>query len=223
MKSMFPPFLCLLLLTGVGAEQQWFHVPAAEVEAYHRSVRDQAEQLSSRLDDWVGVDVEVPVAAVTLLRPNAMVSRRYMNIRTGRHAQLLLVQCRDARDMLGHYPPVCYVSQGWQLHRSASRDWRIDDVEVPGREYEFIKAGVGRSGRVIIYHVLILPDGTLARDMAGVRASASHYTRRYLGAGQLQIMLDANVPVDERDEIFKQFLHGYQSIMQVIRSGGSQS
>mgnify|MGYP007071125856 CR=1 FL=1 len=24
-----------------------------------------------------------------------------------------VVQCRDARDMGGHYPPICYPGQGW--------------------------------------------------------------------------------------------------------------
>ena len=31
------------------------------------------------------------------------------------NVSLLLVQVRDARDILGHYPPVCYPAQGWRV------------------------------------------------------------------------------------------------------------
>ena len=55
---------------------------------------------------------EVPPEAQELLRPNAIFSRRFQ--RPGEiGVHVLVVHCSDARDMIGHYPPICYPSSGW--------------------------------------------------------------------------------------------------------------
>src|SRR5262249_37434524 len=72
---------------------------------FHAKVRQLVAKIPNRIGHWEGIDGKVPAAAGKLLKPNAMFCRHYRNESTGRTATVLLVHCRDSRDMTGHYPP----------------------------------------------------------------------------------------------------------------------
>ena len=55
--------------------------------------------------------------------PTAVLSRRFVELGTGRHATLGVIHCGDVRDMNGHYPPSCYPSSGWHA-REGGHDSR---------------------------------------------------------------------------------------------------
>src|SRR5438477_7343006 len=108
-----PPVLSMGLLAGIVAEQAT-HLKPKDVEPYHDRARAAVDAVPYFIGNWTGKDDDIPAAAQKLLRPNAILSRTYSEIDTsslgGRHreASLLIVQCRDSRDMVGHFPPICY-------------------------------------------------------------------------------------------------------------------
>ena len=54
--------------------------------------------------DWLGVDLPVPQAAVTMLKPNVMLSRRYEDMKSGRRVTLLVSSVQGSSRYLGALP-----------------------------------------------------------------------------------------------------------------------
>ena len=114
------PLLCLALLGGIVAEDRT-HLKPADVEPYHAGAKAVHRSLArNRSRTAIGRpsdDRSLPPAAEQLLHPNCKIDRRYTSSSlssTGNPAQasLLIVQCKDSRDMPGHYPPICYPGAG---------------------------------------------------------------------------------------------------------------
>ena len=218
------PVIVVALLVGVAVDKVLFHLPEGDPEPYHAQIREVADKLPYQIGDWVGTDVDVPPAAVALLKPNVILNRRFKDVRTGQMVTFLLVQCGDARDLLGHYPPVCYRVNGWALQAKTPRDWQVDDVSIRGVEYEFSKSTFERSTRIIINNFMVLPDGIVARDMESVGAVAQDPRKKLFGAAQIQLLFGADIPVSERDEIFKMFMKANISVIKTIYAEvGSES
>jgi hypothetical protein len=119
---------CLLAATWV--YQRVVSGRAPDPEPYHASVRQAAASVPLRTGTWFATEEPVPPSAMALIKPNVILSRRYVDAISGQQAILLLVQCRDARDLLGHWPPVCYAGQGWVQELAAERQWQVDDLRI---------------------------------------------------------------------------------------------
>jgi hypothetical protein len=191
--------------------------PAAE--SYHARIAAAVAAIPHHFGTWVSQEVPVPEAAITILRPNVTISRRYTNVATGEVATLLLVQCRDARDLFGHYPPVCYVSHGFRTVESSAGDWRLDDTDIHGMVYTFASTRPQELTSMTVYDFMILPNGTTCRDMDGVYALARNSRRRMLGAAQLQILVSATMPHEQRDALFLTLVKANQPAINAILAG----
>src|SRR6478736_6072067 len=98
-----------LMLAAIGAHRLAVVHRPAEVAAHHRHIREVAASSSPRqFNGWIGEDVRVPSQAMSVLDPNVIISRRYVNVESGLSAGFLLVHCADAHDMAGHFPLRCY-------------------------------------------------------------------------------------------------------------------
>jgi hypothetical protein len=214
-----PPVLSLGLLAGLLADKAWYHTPTADSEPYHLQVAQLAAESPVHIDDWVGVDVPIPRAAFALLRPNVILSRRFETVGRGLSATFLLVHCRDARDMEGHYPPRCYPGQGWKQVAAEPMSWRVAGMDIPGTEYEFTTETFSRSGHLFIENFMVLPDGKLAPDIDGVVASAKDYRKKFFGAAQVQVVFDASVPPETRREVFETLVAAHAPLIEKIRTG----
>ena len=104
--------LTVVLLAGFGAYKRTYPQPA-DAEPYLERVRQAVGDVPASFDEWHSRPIEIPADALDMLKPNAVLSRRYTHRDTGRSVNLLIVHCRTARDLVGHYPPVCYPSIGW--------------------------------------------------------------------------------------------------------------
>src|SRR3954469_20179194 len=103
-----PAFLTVALLLGLTAETLSRPRPS-DAEPYHAQVKAAEAQITVP-DGWTFEDFRLPDGAIALLKPNASLYRVF---KSPRQFQFLFIQCRDARDMGGHYPPVCYPASGW--------------------------------------------------------------------------------------------------------------
>src|SRR4051812_11108984 len=96
------PWVCTFaLLCGIVGDRIRLDRNVVDAEAYHTRVRKVAANIPYHFGNWLGLDVPVPGSAVKLLKPNIIISRRFEEMRTGRQVTLLVVQCTDARDILG--------------------------------------------------------------------------------------------------------------------------
>lgn len=203
------PLLCLGVLGGIVAEDST-HLRPSDVEPYHAraraAIRGWPEVISD--GDWTtSLDESLPPSAEQLLHPNCEIDRRYSSgtlTINGRPVQtsLLIVQCKDSRDMAGHYPPNCYPAAGaTEIDRKPFRI-AVHGLVINGIEYEFLRKSVP-AFRQSVYDFFIVPGRGFVADMTGVRKAAGDYQRRYYGAAQFQVVMDADYPQELRENIFR--------------------
>lgn len=211
-----PALLALALLLAMLGHRSTYG-DADDAMPYHRAVKTAVEALPYTIDVWQGTETHVPQAALALIRPNAISSRRYVNQETGRAVDLLVVQCRDARDMAGHYPPVCYPAHGWRAVSSERDTWSVAGNDaLQGMVYQFDRPFTGNTAAVTVANLLVLPDGRLATDMKPVRDIAADYTRHIYGAAQVQIVFYEHVDDAERRRVVELFLEQVQPVIKSV-------
>jgi hypothetical protein len=206
------PLLCAGLLAGVMAEQSR-HVKAEDAEPYHARVRAAVESIPTTIGEWTLIKSEdVSAQAEKLLKPNVILSRRYADHRykdDAHNAQLLIVQCRDSRDMVGHYPENCYVSSGEVLEEQRRQTWTVNGLTIPCVEYVFSRTYRTKVYRNSVFHFIVVPGAGIVQDMDGLNAAAEDYQERYYGAAQVQVVMSADVfDRKEREQIFRAIIGG---------------
>lgn len=186
------PVLSLLLLIASPAVLARGHT---EMDLQHQAeIAGALGSVPLIIGSWAGSDVPVPTEAVQILRPNAILSRRYSRIGGPESVLLAIIHCGDVRDMLGHYPPICYPANGWTNDAEQSRVLRLEGHEGrrwPLRFYRFTRADRSAGQRVMcVLNAFILPDGRLATevDMLEERAVKKAMSRQ--GVAQLQFVFE---------------------------------
>ena len=219
-----PVALTLVLLGAAWAEKVTFHQAPEDATEYHARVKAAKDQFPYNIGPWLGTNTEseVPEGAVKLLRTPVIVSRRYQNVRTGKTASLLIVHCRDARDLIGHYPPICYPSQGWTKAGASTAERLVNGRTYPFTDYQFTSGRIERATELRIDNFMVLPDGQVTPNMQGVEDVAKDYRRKFFGAGQVQLITDASWGRSERDEFFREVISAAEPMLEVIRSGVRQ-
>jgi hypothetical protein len=218
-EQIISPVLVLAVLAALAVETSLRATPA-DAEPYHARVRHAGELFPKTVGLWVGQDAVPDQGAQSLLRPNIILCRRYENRETGRTVSFLLVHCKDARDMNGHYPPVCYPGQGYSETSRTPGEFTVGDLKVPETEYGFSREGKnGELEERVIYNFMILPDGRIVRDMEGIRLTAKSYKKRIYGAGQIQILFSAEMPSEEREATVREFIGASKPLIETILSG----
>lgn len=190
-------------------------------EEFHAAVREVVSRLPSSVGGWVSYDVPPTPGAVQLLKPNVLHQRRWVNASSNEVVTVLVVHCGDTRDMLGHYPPVCYVGQGMSLASKGS--WVPMGVStgltgefdaVP--EYEFVAVRGAKTEGVWVRNAMLLPGVGLGRDMADVQNAARNVTRRYFGAGQIQLVFPHEYTARQRERITREMLAIYRDVLETV-------
>lgn len=230
-----PPLLCAGVLLGITVEQ-FGHVRPQDAEAYHARVKAAIEQTNFTIGDersgiWIGKDVKPAKAAVELLRPNIILSRRYSSedrTRPGsaRQCSVLIVHCKDSRDMVGHYPENCYVNIGETLVERREREWQVPGIPtIIGTEFTFERFERGPAGarrvRHCIYNFLVVPTNrgmVIVRDIKGLNEAAEDYQKRYFGAAQFQFVMTDDLKREQRDRIFETLLGSNPEIFRALNS-----
>jgi hypothetical protein len=200
--------LTVTVLLALLVDRAFLRTSPAEADDYHAAVRGAVEALPVTNGPWLGVDVPVPEAAVRMLHPNVILSRRFTDISTGEAVTFLLVQVRDARDTLGHYPPVCYPGQGWRIQSATPADWSDQRRVVHGTEYVFARDRADGSAKLVVDNFLMLPGGQTCRDMDAVELAAQDRRRKFFGAAQVQLVFGGDALPARRRQVVERFL-GY--------------
>lgn len=216
------PIVSLVLLAGVGAEL--LHRPrAADADAYHQRVRLAVAMIPMHIGAWVATDLPVPREAQGLLHPNALLHRSYYNTLTSERVSMLLVQCRDARDMVGHYPPVCYPNQGWTRVSSRQVEVKVGSLVLPVVEYEFHMDEFGdKNSHLWVYNVMALPNAELVPTIEQVNRAAADYTQHFFGAAQLQFVFTSDSQTSlQRLTTVRELAAALEQTLSVIGSGVS--
>ena len=175
-------------------------------------------------DKWAGVKVEMPPAATQLLQPNAILSRRYSHMGDPLAVELLVVHCTDARDMRGHYPPICYPSSGWRADGSHDGTLKLNCGTVPAQFYVFKRTdgrGVERGLRVL--NLFVLPDGRVTVKQEDIVERAARRAVAVLGVTQIQVVASTSVKEERLTLAAQEILNGMPNLQQAIGLCGDKS
>ena len=217
------PMACMALLVGIAAERI-DQVTPEMAAPYHARAKQAIEAIPRTIGSWTSTKEPISPDVIRLLRPNEILSLKYVDTAASpdsadRAAILLVDQCPDARNMYNHWPPNCYPNSGEQKDSEQPRDWKVSGLTLHGIEYHFSKTTALQSSRRAVYNFLVVPDRGVVRDMEGVRAAASDYQRRYYGVAQFQVLMNADLPQAERDEIFTTLIQPCVPAIQLLMSG----
>lgn len=170
---------------------------------------------------WVGEDArdKIPREAQQLLRPNAILSRTYTA--PGEPAlHVLVIHCGDARDMIGHYPPVCYPSSGWVTRgpeHGMNRDWRIFHQPFPVREYVFSRArNLAGEDVIRVFNTFVLPDGQVTPDIEAINRQSERLAVTVRGVAQVQVIMMATVPQARAEAAAAELLEGMSDLFKTL-------
>lgn len=201
---------------------------------YHQRISEVADEIPYLIEDqelggrWVGEPVPVPYEAIEILRPNVIQSVRFFHevggVRDGRTFGIMLVHCRDARELIGHYPPICYPSQGWEMIDAEPLDWQtIGTLEPVGTQYDMMMASFESFSRQSVGNTMVIPQLGFARDMEPLREAGEDLRRRFLGAAQVQFIFDSNgTPQSERERLGRLVLEHYAPLLKLVAEGPGQ-
>ena len=215
------PLVTLLLLAGMTTADK-LRIDPHESDGYHSraavAIAKVPKVFGTSNHTWfqTGKDILLPDDAAGMLKPNAYLHRLYMNPSTGRRVEILLVQCRDTRDMQGHYPPICYPSSGCSIDPGITQTWQAGSLSITGVEYVVTRPS---SQILIVRNFFVLPNGKIVRDMDSVVAAAKDYRELVYGVAQIQLLFDASVGEVERNQIFAQMMGSNQDLLASLRSG----
>jgi Protein of unknown function (DUF3485) len=215
------PLLTALLLVGMTTVDKLRMSPHV-ADAFHARAAAAVAEAPQVIGDWrAGKDIPLEKDAEGMLQPNGFLHRVFSNARSDRSVELMLVQCRDSRFMQGHYPPVCYKSNGCDITLPGDAlDWQVGDLTIHGREYRVTQVN---GYQQMIRNFFVLPSGKLARDMESVIAAAKDQQELVYGVAQFQVLFDASVGGAERDAIFNTLIEAHRPLIDVLRQGDMRS
>jgi len=217
-RNLIIPVFAALLIGGIAADA-WTMRKPANADKYHARIKKVADSIPMRMNSWLGEDVPIEAEATALLKPNVVISRRFFDSVTGVSARFLLVQCSDARDMVAHYPPICYRARDWHPISDEARDWSLKDLKITGMEYRFESPSLADSRSIVIADFMIMPDGRIMRNMQAIEAASADIHLRFYGAAQVQVSFDPSVPRAARDAAIVSLLGHFRPVIDEIRRG----
>lgn len=203
-RRMLPAVLTALILAAMSAYTLASFRPGDGGEAYFGAVREAIDALPEQIGGYYSENRTPQQAAQQLLRPNRIVQRLYHNPAEQSSFSLLVVHCKDVRDMQGHYPPNCYPNAGWSIDAVTEEQIeRESGGPIPITRY-VVSRGEGAERMIrVIANTFIVPraDSPLGPDDRVLDEVTKTRWSSGLGAAQVQITTDANMDEATRAEI----------------------
>jgi hypothetical protein len=215
------PLLCagilvgLLIMGGVSSRRP------LGTNDYRARVRAALEAIPFKIGPAVGVEAPPTPAAQKLLSPNKIIERRYIDPTTGAGFSILIVHCGDVRDMIGHFPPVCYPANGWRPRGSSPVELEINGEHANAIRYEFSRSDEVIERRMSVLNFFVIPEegATFFPSMDAVeRASRSSETGG-LGVAQVQIVIPEESGPQWQQTIVRETLAAISPALKTISQG----
>lgn len=170
---------------------------------------------------WIGADAEAQAPAIRLLRPNKLLQRRYVSQDGTATFSLLFIHCTDARDMQGHYPPVCYPAHGWTIDRATQTDFILGPSRAPCTVYHLSALRHGRTMTMTILNFFAVPwvSESLSANMSSVNRAALSSSRSWIGAAQIQVIVSDDVSEEHMTSLMRQIAPAIEPAIREVIDG----
>src|SRR4051812_2381370 len=215
------PFMCAAILAGLLAMGGISAGRPYGTTEYRARCKAAIEAIPRKIGPAVGVDAPPTPAAQKLLSPNKILERRYFDPVTGAGFSLLIVHCGDVRDMIGHFPPVCYPAHGWKARDASRQELEVNGEHADAVRYDFSRTDDVLERRMSVFNFFVIPEegATLFRDMDSVeRASRSSETGG-LGVAQVQIVIPEESGQQWQQTVVRETLAAISPALKTIAQG----
>jgi len=202
-----PPALAAVMAAGLALQMGAYRTGDTTATAvFHARVKAAVDAIPMHIGSWEATTDKLPEAAGQLLRPNVTLCRTYHDPQQP-WAKLIVIHCKDSRDMSGHYPPNCYRGSGWsQTGDPLIRQRQLWGRTVPIAEYGFTRSELRGPITWTIYDFFVLPLGGFVTSMSEIQKASGDYRTRPYGAAQIQVIMDAGTPEADRERILSAML-----------------
>jgi exosortase len=184
--------------------------PGPALEAHRKRIADEVAALPMRFGPWVGTDIPIPSGAQRILTPNAVLCRDVSSLEGDGRATFILVHCADLRDMVGHWPPVCYRADGWEREEGLPREIEIAGDGRPtlrSLRHRFARFREdGSPERIEVWTAFLAPRAEPTGDLEALRARSGSRGTSSLGIAQLQVGVPVTIPEEEREQLVRAIL-----------------
>ncbi|MFW6335641.1 MAG: exosortase-associated EpsI family protein [Phycisphaeraceae bacterium] len=211
--------LSLLVLGGAAMDRLNRPGPPKDAEAYHQRVQRAIMEMPDRMGPYQLRDREIPPAAFDLLRANEARARQLVGPDGRPAGTVLVVHCRDAHDLLGHYPPVCYPANGYrdaEPHEPVT--FEIDGLRIDATQYTFRRGLPGQENELTVLNFMVMPTGAIHPDDHALERLAGNYAQRFYGAGQVQVIPRNGMSVEDRRAFYELVLRELKPIIETMGS-----
>ena len=211
--------LSLVLLGGAAMDRLNRPGPPADAAVYHQRVQQAIMDMPDRMGRYRLRDRKIPPAAFDLLRANEARARQLIGPDGRAAGSVLVVHCRDAHDLLGHYPPVCYPANGYREGEPRqSVTFELDGLTIDATQYTFQRGLPGQETELVVLNFMVLPTGEIRPDDAALERLAGNYAQRFYGAGQVQIIPRATLSPGDRRDFYERVLAELRPIIETMGS-----
>ncbi len=217
----FAPIVAALAIVAIiitGYAQQ---IDPDSIKAYHARIELATKSIPFRIGSWMGEKRTIAESAQRLLKPNAVMQRRYQNYETGDIVDILLVHCGTINDMGGHYPLNCYPAMGWQQTGEQPTTVQFQKFTRNAKQYTFERSINGQRRALRITNFFIIPssDSPIINNLPTLRKLGTVRSRDGLGVAQVQIVTDDDMPLDQRAQVVAEFMRALEPTIKVIGDG----
>ena len=125
---------------------------------------------------------------------------------------MLIVHCSDARDMQGHYPPICYPANGWVRVEDglegATTSARIGEESLSLQIYNFRRLDEWGGERALrVFNYFLLPSGDTTIDLQVVNRLVERSAFSVQGVAQVQLVMTGEMDFEDAREAAEDLLN----------------
>jgi Protein of unknown function (DUF3485) len=199
--------------------------PPRNAEAYFAASAESILSIPYRIGGWYGEDQAVTAPARKLLKPNQVMQRRYTELSSGDRFSLLLVHCKNTRDMDGHYPPICYDRHGWNMIEAEKVLLKMTDAKgepVHATQYRFERrSNPGQVMNVLGFFIIPAAESPYSPGIDTLRVASRGRSSAGMGAAQVQVITYGTFTDERRNEIINMVIDEIEPVLDVIAKGDS--
>lgn len=204
----------------------WIHRDASL--AGERTIDDAAviaavDAAPYRIGRWIGADVPLHEAAGQQLKPTAALSRRYVHMDSGQVVEVTIIHSADARNMVGHHPPICYPSNGWTAVdaptplRGNLVELAVNDQTLFAQRYEFTRSiGLAETAHIRVLSFFVLPDGLVTPNISDVHRYTPWLRSSSPGVAQVQVLTNAGFAEPVANAAAGEILGGLHKVLKAM-------
>lgn len=196
--------VALCFLVGLGHTLSSLDTMIASESLSSKNVQSCLDALPYRIGNYVAEDQPVSERQLSILRPDAILGRRYQSFSSAHEFLLIVSYHQDGRLHAAHDVLQCYSALGWT--KNSSSEWLTarESLSVRHIVCSFDRERTSSTERIIVHKASVQTE-----KQSEVRLLGNSST-------QIQLVFQADVPVSQRRALFEEIFCELQAYFTLV-------